>query len=157
LLLILFLPSLLTADQGMPWLPPPGEIQARATYLFQSYPGLDAARDSRHFSSNDHFLTLSAEASPYFALGELGPWFVRYPVSIALEFTVAKTRRQQWEFDNVSLTGRYRWLDDIGARDPITLTTGLTLIQPWSHAIKDPSSFHHGHFEGEFTISFGKE
>jgi hypothetical protein len=37
------------------------------------------------------------------------------------------------------------------------MTGGITLTQPFSRAMHDVSSFHHGHFEGEFTLSIGKE
>lgn len=155
--LLLCLPSLLLSTELKPWLSKFAEIQSRATYLYQTYPLLASTERNKHYSSHDYFATLSLAVSPYAGLGPLGPWWTGLPIEIELEATCSDTHRHHWCFDNIRLTGRYRWLDDISGEDPVTLTTGLTLTQAWTLALKDPSSFHHGRTEAEAHVSIGKE
>lgn len=73
-----------------------------------------------------------------------------------IEVNMASTQKLLFGFDDLRLMGRYRWFDDV-IGDPVTLTTGVTLIKPTHHSLRDPDLFHHGTFEGEAHAAVGKE
>jgi len=142
--LFLLIPLLCEATDLKPWFGNDYEAELRATALYQNYRSV--ATPSHHNikrEENDAFITLSA-AYP----------FKRY--SGEFEATAAFTRHQSQCWDNFRVTGRYQWLNDNEDGDPFSLVTSLTLTEPFSRALHDISSFHHGHLEGEFDISFGK-
>lgn len=140
----LLLPGLLLATDLTPWLTKDLEFQSQLSGLFQFYPKIAAKHGSIHRSGNDQFYTFSLALSAFDWSGEI-------------ESTLAHTRRQDYLCDNVRLTGRYRWLDDIPGDAPFSLVTGLTLTQAFKHSLRDISSFHHGQFEAEAHIAIGKE
>lgn len=75
---------------------------------------------------------------------------------LEIEATEARTRVQKGVIDQLKMTARYVWQDDI-AGDPLSITTGLSFIQAFRSSVKDISSFHHGQEEGELFLSLGKE
>jgi hypothetical protein len=142
-MLLLALPWLCMATDRKPWFGSQYEVELRASALYQNYHSLSSGGHRLRCSANDIFLTASA-AFP----------FKRYCGEF--EATEASTRHQQGRWDNFRITGRYQWLNKTSG-DPITLVTGITITEPYSRALHDVSSFHHGHLEGEFFISLGKE
>jgi len=144
ILLLLFLPLFGMATELKPWFGNDYEVELRATLLQQTYNKVEVP-DSKSFkhSENDGFMTLSA-AYP----------FGRYCGEF--EATGALTRHQRCGWDNFRLTGRYQWLNETEG-DPFSIVTGLTFTEPYSRALHDISSFHHGHIEGEAHLSFGKK
>jgi hypothetical protein len=126
-----------------PWLGNIYEFELRTALMYQDYHWLSSATHLKKFSSNDLFLKASlSNAFPTFGL--------------EVEATGALTRRQRGDVDQLKITGRYVWLDDV-AGDALSLTTGFSLIYAFHRSLRDVSSFHHGRGEGEFFISFGKE
>ncbi len=115
----------------------------RNSLTYQTYPSLAKGSHIRKFSSDDYFLNTSLSSS----LFEYG---------LVLEATQAFTHHQRGSIDNLRATLRYLILDDI-AGDPVSLTAGLSYIQPFDWSLKDISSFHHGRIEGEWFLSLGKE
>src|SRR5262249_9152556 len=77
-------------------------------------------------------------------------------VGAEIELMQSSTKRQKGNLDQIKLTGRYMWQDDI-AGDPISLTPGVSYIQAFRKSVKDVSSFHHGLNNIECFISIGKE
>lgn len=144
LALMVAVPCLNSATELQPWFGRDYEVEARATYLFQSY--RKVATPHRHFNrdANDSFLTLSASL----------PW---KDLNGELETTFAYTRHQHPAWDNLRLTGRYRLMNDVNAEDPVALTAGITATIAAKHSVQDISSFHHGRVEGEFHVAVGKE
>ena len=144
LLLFLTLPLLCAATDLKPWFGNEYEFEFRASFLYQNFNSLSTASHHRFkHTENDGFLTLSIAYPFKHYCGEF-------------EATVADTRVQNYRWDNFRLTMRHQLLsEDEG--DIITLTTGLTLTEPFSLALHDLSSFHHGHFEAEATVSLGQE
>lgn len=140
----LLLPALLSATDLTPWLTKDFEFQPRVSGLFQHYPRIARTHGHTHQSGNDQFYTFSLGLSAFNWSGEV-------------ESTLAHTRRQDYLCDNIRITGRYRWLDDIPGEDAISLTTGLTLIKAFRHSVFDVSSFHHGEYEGEVHAAIGQE
>lgn len=144
LFLLLFIPLLCEATDLKPWFGNEYEVEIRAKILYQNYDSISIPhhRSFKH-NENDAFMTLSA-AYP----------FKRYCGEF--EATAADTRYQRYRWDNFRITGRYQWLTEAHG-DDFTLVTGITLTEPFSRALHDISSFHHGHIEGEFTLSFGQK
>lgn len=142
--LFVFFPLFCGATDLKPWFGNDHEVELRVTCMQQKYHQV-AVPYSHSFqrSENDGFLTLSAEYP-----------FGRYCGEF--EATGALTRYQKRGWDNFRITGRYQWLTEL-EEDAFTLTTGLTLTEPYSRALHDISSFHHGHIEGEAHLAFGKK
>lgn len=141
--LILSLSSILGATERMPWYPRYLELQPRATYRFQEYSKVDTKEGTRHHGSHDHFLHLSLSAA-----------YDRWCAEI--EATGAATRHENFNLADLSLTGRYLWLDDV-VGDAVSLTTGLTVTQVITLARHDISCFYHGGIEVEGHVAVGKE
>jgi hypothetical protein len=140
---LLWVPFLCEATDRKPWFGKAYEAEIRADLLYQNYREISIPHKVNiKRNENDEFMTLSA-AYP----------FMRYCGEF--EATAANTRRQHFRWDNFRFTGRYQWLNE-GDGSAFSLVTGITLTQPFSKALHDISSFHHGHIEGEFDLSIGK-
>lgn len=133
-----------SGTEYQPWLGNFYEFEVRSSAKYQGYKRLSSGSNLRKYSSNDVFLNLSLiNARPPALGGEL-------------EITQARTRKQRGNIDQLKLTGRFVWQDDV-AGDPISLTTGLSYAQAFRHGLKDVSSFHHGFSNAELFASIGKE
>ncbi len=142
--LLLFVPFLCTATDLKPWFGTDYEAEIRATVLYQNYDSF--ATPDRHTlkrTANDEFVTLSVAYPFHRYCGEF-------------EATAAHTRKQRPGWDCFRLTGRYQWWSEADGC-PLSIVFGLTGIEPFSRALHDISSFHHGHIEGEATIAVGKK
>jgi hypothetical protein len=127
----------------MPWIENEVEMEIRAETLFQSYNSIQNPRHDFKRHEQDYFWTLSASFPFRNYRGEF-------------EFTAAHTRHQCRRIDNYRISWCYQWLDDTLDDDPLSLMTGIILTEPMTRALQDVSSFHHGHIEGEFFLSFGQ-
>lgn len=141
-LFILFAPFL-EATERMPWFPRYLELQPRATWLYQDYSKVDTAQGSKHHSSHDNFLFLSLS-------GAYDRW------AAELEASAAATRHRHFTPSDITLTGRYQWLDDI-IGDAVSFTTGFTVAQVFKLAVHDISCFYHGGIQLEAHAAAGKE
>ena len=126
-----------------PWYPSSLQVNGEVDYRFQYYPCVDAPHCQPHYSSTDHFLE-----------GSL--LFVFDPLSVQMEGEWADTKKRSFDWDHVSLTARYLWLDD-NLGDSVSLTTGVTLSRAWREAVNDISSFHHGRNELFLHAALGKQ
>lgn len=134
-----------SATEYEPWLGNFYEFELRSSLKYQGYAWLASGLHHTKYTSNDVFLNLNlSNAIP--------------DPSMSGEFEVieARTRRQRGEIDQLKLTGRYLWQDDI-AGDPYSLITGLSYIQAFKNSLRDVSSFHHGLYSAEFFVSIGQE
>ncbi len=119
------------------------ELYPRFDYAFEHYSRINSADGSENDSGNDHFYTLGVSGS-------------YTPYSVELEVQLANSNHRSFGFDHAQLTGRYHWLNDI-VGDPVSLAFGASLSGVSSTAVREIGSFHHGEFEAEAFISFGKE
>lgn len=143
--LILFNFSLVIATDYQPWFGNFYEFELRSDFNFQGYAWVASGENLKKYSSNDLFLNLSLSNS------------IPDPsVGLELEITDAKTRKQYGEIDQLKLTSRYLFQDDI-AGDPLGIMVGLSYIQAFKNSLRDVSSFHHGLYNTELFISLGKE
>ena len=133
------------ATEYQPWLGNFYEFELRSQFTYQGFNWLASGSKHKKYSSSDLFLNLS-----------LGNALPDPTIGFEFEVTEAKTRRQQGDIDQLKLTGRYLWQDDI-AGDSFSLVTGLSYIQAFSRSLKDVSSFHHGLYNAECFVSLGRE
>ncbi|MFQ5729509.1 MAG: hypothetical protein ACE5GN_04020 [Waddliaceae bacterium] len=133
----------LPGTEWMPWTEKDLELYPKVDYLYQHYNTIHSSSGSKHRTADDHFFSLGLS-------GSYTSW------SAELETVFADTRHRSFGFDNFKLTGRYQWYNDI-VGDPVSVTTGITLIKASKVALKDLSSFHHGRNEAEAYVSIGKE
>lgn len=143
LALALFFPALMQGIDYKPWYLNFLQMQGFLDYRFQTYHSVDAPHKNNHYASNDHFVDGSLI-------------FVYDPFSFQLETEFADTKKRHFDWDHVSLTGRYLWLND-DRGDLFSLTTGLTLSRAWREAVNDISSFHHGRNEAFLHAAIGKQ
>src|SRR5437868_908175 len=142
--LLCMIPFSIQATNLIPWFGNIYEAELRASGLYQNYDRISSGHHTYKRNANDYFLTLSAEYP-----------FKRY--SGEFEATGARTHKQQpIRLDNVRITGRYLWTDQLEG-DPFNIVSGIIVDLPLTHAVHDPSSFHHGHIEGELNVAFGKK
>lgn len=141
---LFLLPLFSHAADLKPWFGNDYDAEIHFSTLYQNYKGVEAPhhRYSKR-NENDVFFNFSLEYPYQRYCGEF-------------EAILAHTRHQNCRWDNFQFTGRYKWLDD-NEGDPVSLVIGLTFIEPFSRALHDISSFHHGHIEGEINLSFGKQ
>jgi hypothetical protein len=133
----------LQATEYLPWYPRNLELQLKATNQYLGYHTLDTVHGFKKRRSNDYFLFLSL----------LGAYKV---YSIELETSLAATRHRSFSFNDIRLTGRYQWLDDV-VGDPVSLNTGITLTQTFKLARHDLSCFYRGGIQLELFCAVGKE
>jgi hypothetical protein len=144
LLLLLFFPIFIHATDLIPWFGNIYEAELRTEILYQNYQSISSGHHTYKKNANDYFLTLSVEYP-----------FKRF--SGQFEATGAHTHRQQpYRLDNVRVTGRYQWTDQLEG-DPFNIVSGVIVDFPLTHAVHDVSSSHHGHLEGELNVAFGKK
>lgn len=133
------------ATEYEPWLGNFYEFELRSSGVYQGYAEISSGSHLKKYSSSDIFLNLSLSIARPDPDG-----------SLEFEITEARTRRQRGDIDQLQLTGRYLWQDDV-AGDLVSLITGISYIQAFSSSLKDVSSFHHGLYNAEFFISLGQE
>ena len=150
------LPAPVSARELMPWFSRDFELELRPSYLFQTYPSIESSQKNCHHSSNDHFLSFGVEASVDTSLLSLMDFPSFGPIDGEFEVILADTRHRHFGFDSAQATLRNLWLDDV-VGDPVSLSTGITVIQACQESLHDPSSFHHGKIEAEAHIALGQE
>lgn len=145
LLLFQLLPHCGEATEYQPWLGNFYEFEWRSSLRFQEYAWLSTDARLKKYRSHDVFLNASlSNALPDPEIGA------------EIEIVQGGTKKQKGGIDQVKITGRYLWLDDV-AGDPLSVIFGLSYIQAFQRSLKDVSSFHHGLYNGEVFCSIGKE
>ena len=143
LLAFLFLPASLFCIELNPWFGELFELETRFTYTLQQFNSVNTTCSKSDYSSYDSFYQLGAELP-----------VLDYDVQ--LEATAFNTRRHSLNLDDLSLTARYKLMNDI-VGDPVTLTSGITFTKVFKPGRRDIASFHHGGFESELHLAAGQE
>lgn len=133
-----------------PWLDKTFEFQPQGSCFLQTYDKVDGSHGHSHRHATDCFYGLAVGLPIYY------PGDFVFQGDIQLETTFANTRHRSFGLDNVKLTARYLFMDDI-SEDPVSVMFGVTGIQALRQALNDLGSFHHGLIEGEVHVSIGKE
>lgn len=127
-----------------PWYKTSFEFRPEVETLYQHYQTVRTACGKQPYRSNDWFVRGS------FGTTILGEW------DGSVEATLAFTKRQVHDVDNITVVIRHLLMDDI-TLDPVSVSAGLAVITAFRHSVRDLSSFHHGKNELEFHVSVGKE
>lgn len=136
------------ATEFAPWFGPAFLPELRLSAAYQNFAKIDSHHHALHYPGKDFFADLSLSIA-------LDP-VVLWPLSVEIESVGSRTHHHSLNFDCFKFTGRYQWFDDI-VGDPFSLTSGISLIFPFEKGLTDISSFHHGCFEYEGHVAFGKE
>lgn len=126
-----------------PWLGDPYQIEWRSVFRYQNFSSISTVSHLKKYQSDDAFLTASLSA----ALPDY---------ELEVEITQARTRKQKGDVDQLKLTGRYGFMDDV-AGDFLSVTPGISYIQAFKESLRDIASFHHGLYGCEAFVSVGKE
>lgn len=148
LFFLFFIFSQASATEYAPWFGPAFLPEIRLSSAYQGFNEIDSNRRHHVYPGNDFFADLSVSLA-------IDP-IVLWPVSVELESILARTHHRTFGFDCFKVTGRYQWLDDI-VGDPVSLTSGISMIFPFRRGLEDLSSFHHGCFEYEGHAAVGRE
>ncbi len=147
----------LSATEFSPWFGPVLEIEGRVNCLVEQYSAIDGRVRSPYgyFPVDEHHVKDIQSACNVFvdvsaSLAPTEEW------SAEIEAVAADTRHRSFGMDSLLLTGRYRWLNDI-VGDPVSLSTGLTVIKVFKPAWHDLAVFHHGGIACEAHVAAGKE
>lgn len=144
LVVALPLASTLSGTEYKPWYTPLLAPEAEFDVAIQAFRDVDTKFGDMRYSSCDVFVDLGLLLSP------------TETTSGEFEVALADTRKRTFGFDNIKLTGRYLWLNDV-VGDPISLSMGVSLSSVFKPARHDIAVFHHGGIEGEFHIAAGQE
>lgn len=142
-LFTVFICSQASATEYQPWLSNLFEFEWRNSLLYQGYRSIASGSEIQREHADDLFM----DASIANTIPDIG---------LEIELRAASTRKQRGDIDQVKVTGRYIWLNDVEG-DPLSVASGVSLIQAFRHSVKDISSFHHGKGECELFLSVGKE
>lgn len=140
---LICIPATLAATEFAPWFGRSLEIEWRSTALFQFFNSIATPVKPTHYKSFAQFYT-----------GSLSSSFDR--IAIEMEMTCAATHHRSFGLDNMRVTGRYLFLNDV-VGDEVSATVGATLSAAMRKAVYDLSSFHHSAFEAEGHLAVGKE
>lgn len=145
LVCLFFSASTLWSTQYSPWFGNVLELETRAKCTANAYRSISTGHGTKKRSSCDTFFELGA-ALPY-----------RENLSFELEAVAAHTSYNGFGMDSILFTARYRWMNDITAEDPFSLTGGITASQVFKPGLRNLSAFYHGGIQGEAHLAIGKE
>lgn len=153
-----FLPFLIAAPilggatEYHPWYNQTMVGEIRNTHRIYTYDRVESPTGDLPDSDTAYTMTLAFGINPIdvFTGSYSDDWYGE------AELNLMSSHQHSFGFDDVRLTVRKRFLEDI-VGDPVTLTAGATLIAAWRQALYDLSSFHHGLYEAEFHLAAGKE
>lgn len=140
----LILSSQAFALEESPWLGNVYECELVTDFSYSQYRKIDHALVQPSYSYNNYV----TQADLGMALSE--------NIDVQWEINLARTPHQTYGFRSSALQGRLLLLDDI-AGDPVSVTLGLNTRAVTGRAVKDVSSPYASYWNGEATISVGKE
>jgi hypothetical protein len=126
-----------------PWYGRDKCIELRPWAIYQYTPSIDTAAGNVNHSSNNAFVGINTSVA-------------HDALNIQTEVVCSRTRLRTMSFENVTLCVRNQLSNDC-VGDALAITTGLSLIAPSKHALRDYYAMYHGTFEGEAHVAVGKE
>lgn len=128
-----------------PWFGNILELDVRGKCIANGYRSISTGHGTKHRSSCDTFFNLSASLA------------YREDLSFELEAVALNASHDGFGMDSVLFTVRKRWMNDITAEDPVSLTGGITISQIFKPGLRNLSAFHHGGIQAEAHLAVGKE
>jgi hypothetical protein len=120
------------------------EFEGRLSFFYSSFSQFNSDSKPIRCHQDNLFTTISLSNSPI------------PEASLELECTGTKNNHTNNSIDNIRITGRWLWWDDL-LGDSVSLATGVTLTKAFTSGLKNISSFHHGLSEIEAHLSIGRE
>lgn len=144
ILMLLLGPSKLQSLDLTPWYGQDKLLKLHSWATYQYYPTLDTAQGTVHQANNNLFVgsSLSIASNNKYAA--------------EIESSFFRTNLHTFSMENVRITVRRQWLNDI-VGDPFTLVTGATITAPSSRALHDYNTIYHGKVEIEGHAALGRE
>ncbi len=136
-------PGLFSLDKA-PWLGDAYEFDLYTDINYSQYSKISNAIRQPAYSYNNYVNDVAVGL----ALGD--------SFDVQIETNLARTPHQTYGFRSAALQGRYLLFDDI-AGDPVTLNVGLNTRAVTGRAVRDVSSPYASYWNGEATVSVGKE
>ena len=128
----------------LPWIGDVYEFELNTGFYYSQYSKINHAIQQPSYSYNNYV----TESSLGFVPSE--------NVDVELELNMARTPGQTYGFRSAALQARYLFWDDI-AGDLFSLNLGLNTRVVTGRAVKDVSSPYASYWNGEATVSIGKE
>jgi hypothetical protein len=132
------------ALEESPWLGNVYECEFFTDFVYSQYRKIDHALVQPSYAYNNYVTEL-----------DLG-MAVSENIDLQWEINLARTPHQTYGFRSSALQGRYLLWDDI-AGDPVSITLGVNTRAVTGRAVKDVSSPYASYWNGEATVSVGKE
>ncbi len=132
------------ALQEAPWLGNVYEFEFHTDFCYSQYAKIDRAIEQPSYAYNNYVTdaSLSLTASP--------------KIDVEIELDMARTPHQTYGFRSAAFQIRYLFLDDI-VGDLVTFNMGLNTRAVTGRAVADVSSPYASYWNGEATVSIGKE
>lgn len=143
-LFLLALPISLFSTELAPWFGKDKIPEFRTCQSYQHISKLQQETTTIPYVSNDFLSNYSLCISP-------SPEF-----SLETELSTADTGQRSFGINDVRLTGRYLFSNDIKG-DNASVAIGATAIRTHKLAVNDLSTFHYGRWEFEAHLAMGKE
>jgi hypothetical protein len=143
-LLFALFPLLASAVEVQPWFGDCLEFHFLGSYAYSFFDKVQngVPQLTSRFHSNVVYLGLDFSPTP--------EW------SVDMDFQVAATTEQNFNFRSTALQARYLWLDDI-VGDRVSLATGANVRFTNSDSLHDVSCPYHANFDFELNFALGKE
>lgn len=127
-----------------PWLGNVYEFEFQTDFIYSQYAKIEGALVQPAYSYNNYVTdaALSVALTP--------------KIDVEVELDMARTPHQTYGFRSAALQGRYLFLDDI-AGDLLSLNVGLNTRAVTGRSVRDVSSPYASYWNGEATLSLGKE
>jgi hypothetical protein len=143
--LLLLFSAQVFALQEAPWLGDVYEFELFTDFLYSQYSKIDHAVVQPSYAYNNYVTDFDLSFTP------------TENIDVQWEINLARTPYQTtYGFRSSALQGRYLLLDDI-AGDPLSITLGLNTRAVTGRSVRDVSSPYASYWNGEATISLGKE
>lgn len=137
-------PIALKATCFSPWFGNVFEFEARTTYGYDRIQKIQTPEGSFTNIRNNHHLDFSLALSPW------PDW------DIETELYFSHSPDIEFAYEAFLFTARYLLLDDVTG-DPFSLAIGATCSVPGDRFMRDLGYVYHGHVNGEYHVSIGKE
>ncbi len=127
-----------------PWLGNVYEFQFNTDFIYSQYSRISHALEQPSYAYNNYVTEASTSFTP------------TQNMDAEIEVNLARTPHQTYGFRSGALQVRYLFWDDI-AGDPASINAGLNTRVVTGRAVADVSSPYASYWNGEATLSVGKE
>jgi hypothetical protein len=128
-----------------PWFEENYKLMVRPSYTYNTFDTFALGYGTQKTSSYNRFYNLNFFMTPF------------DDISTEFEFGIFDTSMHSTNFEYARFCIRYLLLNDITAKDFLSLSFGAIITTPVKEAIYDINTFHHWYLDAEVNIAIGKE